>query len=99
MSKLTKKELIDAVQSNLRNTASDLTKSDIDNVLTALGEAITSSLNNEDSVVLPNVGSFEKKVRAARKGRNPQTGAEIEIAAANVCGFKAVKALKDALNG
>ena len=67
-------------------------------MLSAVSTVVTVSLNNGDQVVLPDVGMFEKRERPARKGRNPQTGAEIQIKASNVCGFKPVKAMKDALN-
>lgn len=49
-------------------------------------------------MALVGFGTFKVSARAARKGRNPQTGAEIQIAAANVPSFKAGKALKDACN-
>ena len=55
-------------------------------------------LKNGDSVVLVGFGTFSVRDRAARTGRNPQTGAEIQIAAARVPAFKAGKALKTAVN-
>ncbi|MEO8963130.1 MAG: HU family DNA-binding protein, partial [Gammaproteobacteria bacterium] len=58
---------------------------------------ITSSLKKDEPVVLVNFGTFVVRQRAARKGRNPQTGQEIKIKAAKVVGFKAGKALKDAV--
>ncbi|NKB97764.1 MAG: hypothetical protein GKR90_04595 [Pseudomonadales bacterium] len=61
-------------------------------------EAITQSLQNAESVSLVGFGTFLVRDRAARTGRNPQTGATIQIAAAKVPAFKAGKALKDALN-
>jgi len=60
--------------------------------------AITGALQNGDQVSLVGFGTYSVKHRAARAGRNPQTGAEIQIAAANVPSFKAGKALKDAVN-
>ena len=95
MSKLTKKEFIDAIAGNID---SDVSKATIEKVLAGVSTTITSSLKNGDQVVLPDVGMLEKRERPSRKGRNPQTGAEITIAASNVCGFKAVKAMKDNLN-
>lgn len=95
MSKLTRKELGSALS---EETKGGLSNETIDTVLSALSNVITKSVQNGDQVVLPNIGMFEKRERPARKGRNPQTGAEIQIAASNVCGFKPVKALKDALN-
>jgi len=60
--------------------------------------AVTSELANGNDVALVGFGTFNVSARAARKGRNPQTGAEIQIAASNAPGFKAGKALKDACN-
>jgi len=61
-------------------------------------EAVTGALKKGDSVSLVGFGTFAVKERAAREGRNPQTGQTIQIAAAKVPGFKAGKALKDAVN-
>lgn len=60
--------------------------------------AIEDSLKNGESVSLVGFGTFLVRDRAPRTGRNPQTGATIQIAAAKVPAFKAGKALKDALN-
>lgn len=61
-------------------------------------ESVTDSLKKGDSVSLVGFGTFAIKERAARTGRNPQTGQPIEISAAKVPSFKAGKALKDAVN-
>ena len=61
-------------------------------------DSITDSLKKGDPVALVGFGTFAVKERAARAGRNPQTGATIQIKAATVPGFKAGKALKDAVN-
>jgi len=61
-------------------------------------DAIAASLKSGNSVSLVGFGSFNVKDRPARTGRNPQTGAPIQIAAARVPSFKAGKALKDAVN-
>ena len=61
-------------------------------------DTITEALKAEDKVQLVGFGSFEVKKRAARTGRNPQTGETIEIAAAKLPVFKAGKALKDAID-
>jgi len=66
--------------------------------LDAVIESITDALKAGDSVVLVGFGTFAVKDRAARTGRNPQTGKPIEISAAKIPGFKAGKALKDAVN-
>lgn len=59
--------------------------------------SITDSLKNGDKVQLIGFGNFEVRERSARKGRNPQTGEEIEISASKVPAFKPGKALKDAV--
>ncbi|WP_301109437.1 HU family DNA-binding protein, partial [Sporosarcina sp.] len=63
----------------------------------AVFDTIQSTLANGDKVQLIGFGNFEVRERAARKGRNPQSGEEIEIAASKVPAFKAGKALKDAV--
>ena len=65
---------------------------------TLLSAAVTEALKNDDQVALVGFGTFTVRERSARTGRNPQTGATIEIAAAKVPAFKAGKALKDAVN-
>jgi DNA-binding protein HU-beta len=75
-----------------------LSKADSTRFLDALTGSIGTALKHGDSVALVGFGTFERKQRAERKGRNPQTGAEITIAAANLPGFKAGKLLKDAVN-
>lgn len=85
-------DLIDKVAKNAK-----LTKKDSDKALAALVGAINGALAKGDKVQLVGFGSFEVRKRAARKGRNPQTGKEINIAARKVPVFKAGKALKDAV--
>ena len=77
---------------------SSMTKKDAESALTATIETITTALKDGDKVQLVGFGTFETRKRAARKGRNPQTGAEITIAEATTPVFKAGKALKDAVN-
>ena len=60
--------------------------------------AVTSSLKEGNSVALVGFGTFSVKERAARTGRNPQTGAEIQISAATIPSFKPGKGLKDQVN-
>ena len=74
--------------------ATELTKKDS---AAAVFSAIESFLSEGEKVQLIGFGNFEVRERAARKGRNPQTGEEIEIAASKVPAFKAGKALKDAV--
>jgi DNA-binding protein HU-beta len=88
-----KTELIDAIA-----TAADLPKASAGRALDAVVESITEALTKGDQVSLVGFGTFSVKHRNARSGRNPQTGATIEIKASNVPGFKAGKALKDAVN-
>ena len=75
-----------------------LTKKDAEKALGAVIESIEEALVEGDKVQLIGFGTFEVKDRAARTGRNPQTGKEIEIAASRNPVFKAGKALKDAVN-
>lgn len=90
---MNKSELIDAIAA-----AADLPKASATRALDAVVDSITDSLQKGDSVALVGFGTFAVKHRAARAGRNPQTGATIQIKAANVPGFKAGKALKGAVN-
>ncbi|MBE5907790.1 MAG: HU family DNA-binding protein [Lachnospiraceae bacterium] len=90
---MNKTELIDAVAKS-----AGLSKKDATNAVNALTETITKTLKKKDKVQLVGFGTFEVGKRAARTGRNPQTGAEIKIKAAKVPKFKPGKALKDAVN-
>lgn len=89
---MNKTELIQAVAEK-----SELSKKDATQVVDALFETITNTLAKEEKVQLIGVGTFEVRERAARKGRNPQTGEEIEIAAAKVPAFKPGKEYKEAV--
>ncbi|KZY35779.1 DNA-binding protein HU [Alcanivorax sp. HI0083] len=90
---MNKSELIDAIAAS-----ADISKADAGRALDSTLEAVTGALKKGDSVSLVGFGTFAVKRREARDGRNPQTGQTIKIAAANVPGFKAGKALKDAVN-
>ncbi|MEH6344482.1 MAG: HU family DNA-binding protein [Bermanella sp.] len=90
---MNKSELIDAIAAS-----ADIPKAAAGRALDATVEAITGALKEGDQVVLVGFGTFSVKERAARTGRNPQTGEPIQIAAAKVPGFKPGKALKDAVN-
>lgn len=85
-------ELVSAVSGK-----SGLQKKDADKAIGALFEVIQETLGRGDKVALAGFGSFEVRDRAARTGRNPQTGEEIQIAAAKVPVFRAGKLLKDAV--
>ncbi|GBF11694.1 HU family DNA-binding protein [Tepidibacillus infernus] len=75
----------------------ELTKKDATKAVDAVFASISDALATNDKVQIIGFGNFEVRERAARKGRNPQTGEEIEIAASKVPAFKPGKALKDAL--
>ncbi|MFA7466997.1 MAG: HU family DNA-binding protein [Desulfotomaculaceae bacterium] len=76
----------------------EITKKDAEKAVAALLTTVEESLASGDKVQLVGFGTFEIRERAARKGRNPQTGEEISIAAAKVPVFKAGKALRDAVS-
>jgi DNA-binding protein HU-beta len=90
---MNKAELIDAVASS-----ADLSKADATRAVDAVVDNITESLRKGDSVTLVGFGTFEVRERAARSGRNPQTGETIRIKASRAPAFKAGKAFKDAVN-
>lgn len=89
---LNKTELITAVAESTELSKKDATKA-VESVL----ETIESELKSGGKVQLIGFGNFEVRERSARKGRNPQTGEEIEIKASKVPAFKPGKALKDAV--
>ncbi len=76
----------------------DMTKKDAEQVVNAFFAAIEDALKVGDKVQLIGFGTFEVRDRQARKGRNPQTGDEIDIPATRVPAFKAGKALKDSVS-
>lgn len=89
---MTKAELIDRVAAK-----SGLTKKDAGRAVDALFEAVTEALAGGERVQIVGFGTFEVRERAARRGRNPQTGADIQIGARKIPAFKAGKALKDSV--
>lgn len=90
---MNKQELIDAV-----SAVTGESKSATDAAINAFIEAVTTAVAKGDAVQLIGFGSFSTGARAARVGRNPSTGAEIQIAAAKTVKFTAGKAFKDAVN-
>lgn len=74
-----------------------ITKKDSEKAVAALIETVQEALKAGDKVQLVGFGTFEVRERAAREGKNPQTGATIKIAASKVPAFKAGQALKDSL--
>lgn len=75
------------------------TKKATEAVLKATGDVIAATLAEGGDVTLPGLGKLYVKDRAARAGKNPKTGEAIQIAASKAPGFKAAKALKDAIGG
>ncbi|MBK1726694.1 HU family DNA-binding protein [Halorhodospira neutriphila] len=90
---MNKSELIEAVADS-----ADLSKAAASRAVDAMVESVTDALREGDQVTLVGFGTFTVRDRAARTGRNPQTGETIQIPASKVPGFKPGKALKDAIN-
>ena len=76
----------------------ELSKKDAEKALKAFTDVVAEELKKGEKIQLVGFGTFEVSERAARTGRNPQTGAEMTIAASKAPKFKAGKALKDSLN-
>ncbi|ACR68294.1 DNA-binding protein HU-beta [Edwardsiella ictaluri] len=90
---MNKSQLIDKIAEG-----ADISKAAAGRALDAFIASVTESVQEGDAVALVGFGTFDVRERAARTGRNPQTGKEINIPAAKVPGFRAGKALKDAVN-
>ena len=90
---MNKTELIEAVAKS-----AEMSKAAAGRAVDATFDTITKALKADDSVNLIGFGTFEVRQRAARTGRNPQTGKTMEIPASNIPAFKAGKSLKDAVN-
>ena len=86
-------ELIEALAGK-----SGLTKADAGRAVDGVMEIITEALGKGESVTLVGFGTFLQRHRGARTGKNPQTGAPVQIKASNTVAFKPGKALKDAVN-
>ena len=91
MAKLTKNDVVSSIVD-----ATGLDKKDVSATVDAFAATICEALSNGDSVGLIGFGTFEAKLRPARVGRNPQTGAPLDIPAKTVPAFKAGKRLRDA---
>jgi len=91
---MNKSELVEKIAEG-----ADISKASAGRALDSLIGSVTAELASGGDVALVGFGTYKVNDRAARTGRNPQTGAEIQIAAAKVPAFKAGKALKDAVNG
>jgi DNA-binding protein HU-beta len=79
--------------------AAGLSGADAERALDAVVDTITKAVANGEKVTIVGFGTFEPRERSARTGRNPQSGAEIQIAATTVPGFKAGAAFKQAVAG
>lgn len=90
---MNKAELVEAIAKKTSGT-----KASIEQTLDALMETVTTALTKGDTVALIGFGTFSVSKRAARKGRNPATGAEIKIPASKVAKFSAGAKLKKAVN-
>lgn len=90
---MNKAELIDAVAES-----ADISKAAAGRAVDGAIDAITNALKKDETVTLVGFGTFTVRKRKERTGRNPRTGEEIKIKASKVPGFKAGKALKDAIN-
>lgn len=90
---MNKTELIETIAKD-----ADISKAAAGRVVDGFIGGVTTALKNGDSVTLIGFGTFKVNKRAARTGRNPQTGKQLNIAARNTPAFSAGKALKDALN-
>jgi DNA-binding protein HU-beta len=91
---MNKSELIDSAAQR-----AGLSKSDMSKALDSLLDGISGALQRGDRVSLSGFGTFERRDRAARMGRNPQTGEQLQVAASRAPAFKPAKAFKDAVNG
>jgi DNA-binding protein HU-beta len=89
---LNKQELVASVAEK-----ADLTKKDAEKAINAVIDSIKAALHNGDKVSLVGFGTFEVRTRAARSGRNPQTGAAIKIPAGKVPAFRPGKELKESV--
>lgn len=91
---MTKKELLEAM-----SKAAGISQADADAALGALIDSISAAVAKGDRVAIPGLGTFEKRERSARTGRNPQTGKPISIDATSVPGFKPAAQFKNAVSG
>ncbi len=91
---MNKSELIEAIAKE-----ANLSKKDAEAAVNAYTTVVTNALKAGDKITLVGFGTYEVRERAAREGKNPQTGEAIKIAAAKVPAFKPGKGLKDMING
>lgn len=92
-----KEGLSKEVQALLKEVDVNLNLKDINLVVEAVFEAVATGMNEDGKVYVRGFGTFEVRERSARKGRNPQTGEEIDIPAKKAPAFKPAKTLKDSI--
>ncbi|MDN3517579.1 HU family DNA-binding protein [Aquisalimonas lutea] len=92
---LKKSELIDKIAERVDG----VTKKQIDDVLKALADTVTTHVQDGVKAPLPGLGKFVRTERSARQGRNPRTGQTVQIPAAKTPKFQPAKGFKDAVNG
>lgn len=90
---MNKAQLIDAMSKE-----TNLTKKDVESVLNSFVNQVSNALSKKEKVQLVGFGTFETRERAARTGKNPQTGEPLNIPACTAPAFKAGKALKEKVN-
>ncbi len=95
---MTKADLINAVAA-AKTVPSDLPKKAVQAVIDETFEQMKKAVKKEERFSFPGFGTFNKKKRAARTGRNPQTGEKIKIKAQTTVGFRPAQALKDFVGG
>ncbi|AXR09981.1 HU family DNA-binding protein [Pseudomonas aeruginosa] len=95
---MTKQALIDSIHDDLQATGTPVSKHQVNAVLERLGSIATAQLKNGGDVPLPGLGKLKAGQRAARTGRNPATGAAIDIPAKTIVKLATSKALEDTLN-
>lgn len=94
---MNKSELVDALADRTGMTKADAVRA-VDAIFATDGGILAKALKSGDRVQITGFGTFEAKHRKARTGRNPRTGATIQIAASKTPAFRAGKGLKDAIN-
>lgn len=94
MASVSKADTVDAIAK-----ATDMRKADVETVLDTFFDYVGDAAKRGDKVGWPSFGNFSASQRAARTGRNPQTGEPVQIAASTAMKFSASKALKEKLNG
>jgi DNA-binding protein HU-beta len=95
---MTKGELIDAVLSS-KNVPEELTKKAVQAVIESTFDEVKKAVKKDERFVFPGFGTFNKKKRAARNGRNPQTGETMKIKASTTVTFKPAQKLKNLMSG